>query len=113
MREMLGVTAAIAGAGLSDNVALLTDGRFSGATRGISVGHIAPEAYVGGMIAYVRDGDMITIDVEKRALSVEISKSELVKRRKGWQAPEPRYKKGVMAKYARGVSSASEGAITS
>jgi dihydroxy-acid dehydratase len=112
MREMLGVTAAIAGAGLSDNVALLTDGRFSGATRGISVGHIAPEAYVGGMIAYVKDGDMITIDVDQRELRVAISKSELTKRKKGWQAPEPRYKRGVMAKYARGVSSASEGAIT-
>jgi dihydroxy-acid dehydratase len=113
MREMLGVTAAIAGAGLSDDVALLTDGRFSGATRGISVGHIAPEAYVGGMIAYVKDGDVIMIDVEKRELSVDISKSELTKRKKNWTTPEPRYKRGVMAKYARGVSSASEGAITS
>ena len=112
MREMLGVTAAIAGAGLSDNVALLTDGRFSGATRGISVGHIAPEAYVGGMIAYVKDGDVITIDVDKRELRVDISKSELAKRKIGWRAPEARYKRGVMAKYARSVSSASEGAIT-
>ena len=112
MREMLGVTAAIAGAGLSDNVALLTDGRFSGATRGISVGHIAPEAYVGGMIAYVKDGDIITIDVDQRELRVAISKSELTKRKKNWRAPEPRYKRGVMAKYARSVSSASEGAIT-
>ena len=112
MREMLGVTAAIAGAGLSDSVALLTDGRFSGATRGISVGHIAPEAYVGGMIAYVRDGDVITIDVDKRELRLEISESELTERKKSWRAPEPRYKKGVMAKYARSVSSASEGAIT-
>jgi dihydroxy-acid dehydratase len=113
MREMLGVTAAIAGAGLSDDVALLTDGRFSGATRGISVGHIAPEAYVGGMIAYVKDGDLITIDADQRELRLDISGSELTKRRKDWQAPEPRYKKGVMAKYARSVSSASEGAITS
>jgi dihydroxy-acid dehydratase len=112
MREMLGVTAAIAGAGLSDSVALLTDGRFSGATRGISVGHIAPEAAVGGMIAYVKDGDLITIDVEKRELCVEIPESELTERKKNWRAPEPRYKKGVMAKYARSVSSASEGAIT-
>jgi len=112
MREMLGVTAAIAGAGLSDDVALLTDGRFSGATRGISVGHIAPEAAVGGMIAYVKDGDMITIDVDQRELRLDISKRELTKRKKGWQAPEARYKKGVMAKYARSVSSASEGAIT-
>jgi dihydroxy-acid dehydratase len=112
MREMLGVTAAIAGAGLSEHVALLTDGRFSGATRGISVGHIAPEAYAGGMIAFVKDGDVIVIDVEKRELRVEISKSELAKRKKNWRAPEPRYKRGVMAKYARMVSSASEGAIT-
>jgi dihydroxy-acid dehydratase len=113
MREMLGVTAAIAGAGLSDDVALLTDGRFSGATRGISVGHIAPEAAVGGMIAYVKDGDLITIDVDQRELRLDISGRELTNRRKGWQTPEPRYKKGVMAKYARSVSSASEGAITS
>ena len=112
MREMLGVTAAIAGAGLSDHVALLTDGRFSGATRGISVGHIAPEAYVGGMIAFVKDGDIITIDVDKRELRVAISEAELSKRKAGWGAPEPRYKRGVMAKYARMVSSASEGAIT-
>ena len=112
MREMLGVTAAIAGAGLSDDVALLTDGRFSGATRGISVGHIAPEAAVGGMIAYVKDGDLITIDVDQRELRVDISGNELTKRKKGWRAPEARYKKGVMAKYARSVSSASEGAIT-
>jgi dihydroxy-acid dehydratase len=112
MREMLGVTAAIAGAGLSDHVALLTDGRFSGATRGISVGHIAPEAYVGGMIAHVQDGDVITIDVDRRELRVDISEDELLKRRSGWKAPEARYKKGVMAKYARSVSSASEGAIT-
>jgi dihydroxy-acid dehydratase len=113
MREMLGVTAAIAGAGLSDTVALLTDGRFSGATRGISVGHVAPEAYVGGMIAFVKDGDIITIDVEKRELRVDISEAELKKRKKGWKAPAARYTRGVMAKYARGVSSASEGAITS
>lgn len=113
MREMLGVTAAIAGAGLSDDVALLTDGRFSGATRGISVGHIAPEAYVGGMIAYVEDGDPIVIDVEKRELRVKISDAELSQRKKKWSKPEPRYKRGVMAKYALTVSSASEGAITS
>ena len=112
MREMLGVTAAIAGAGLSDHVALLTDGRFSGATRGISVGHIAPEAFVGGMIAFVQDGDIITIDVDKRELRVAISAEELSKRKAGWSAPEPRYTRGVMAKYARMVSSASEGAIT-
>jgi dihydroxy-acid dehydratase len=113
MREMLGVTAAIAGAGLSDSVALLTDGRFSGATRGISVGHIAPEAAVGGMIAFVKDSDLITIDVDNRELCVEIPESELVERKKNWRPPEPRYRRGVMAKYARSVSSASEGAITS
>ena len=96
----------------SDNVALLTDGRFSGATRGISVGHIAPEAYVGGMIAHVKDGDIITIDVEKRELRVDISDAELTQRKEHWSPPASRYKTGVMAKYARGVSSASEGAIT-
>lgn len=112
MREMLGVTAAIAGAGLSDEVALLTDGRFSGATRGISVGHIAPEAAVGGPIALLRDGDIITIDVEQRELRVALSDDELAARRQSWQAPAPRYLRGVMAKYARSVSSASEGAIT-
>ena len=90
----------------------MTDGRFSGATRGISVGHIAPEAYVGGMIAYVKDGDIITIDVDKRELRVDISEDDLTNRKTSWQAPEARYKKGVMAKYARSVSSASEGAIT-
>ena len=103
---------AIAGAGLSDSVALLTDGRFSGATRGISVGHIAPEAAVGGMIAFVKDGDLVTINVDKRELCVEIPEGELAERKESWRAPEPRYKKGVMAKYARSVSSASEGAIT-
>ncbi len=77
------------------------------------MGHIAPEAYVGGMIAFVKDGDMITIDVDKRELRVDIPKAELTKRKKGWKAPESRYKTGVMAKYARGVSTASEGAITS
>jgi dihydroxy-acid dehydratase len=112
MREMLGVTAAIAGAGLSDTVALLTDGRFSGATRGISVGHIAPEAAVGGLIAFLRDGDPITIDVNKRELRADIKDNEIAKRKAGWQAPAPRYKRGVMAKYANSVSSASEGAIT-
>jgi dihydroxy-acid dehydratase len=112
MREMLGVTAAIFGAGLSDTVALLTDGRFSGATRGISVGHIAPEAAVGGMIAHLRDGDLITIDVNKRELRADIHENELAQRKAGWQVPAPRYKRGVMAKYANSVSSASEGAIT-
>jgi dihydroxy-acid dehydratase len=112
MREMLGVTAAIAGAGLGDQVALLTDGRFSGATRGISVGHIAPEAARGGLIGVLQDGDPIEINVAERRLSVELSDAETGARRAAWQAPEPRYKTGVMAKYARSVSSSSEGAIT-
>ncbi len=112
MREMLGVTAAIAGAGLGDQVALLTDGRFSGATRGISVGHIAPEAARGGLIGVVQDGDVIEINVAERRLSVELDDAELARRKSAWQAPEPRYKTGVMAKYARSVSSSAEGAIT-
>jgi dihydroxy-acid dehydratase len=112
MREMLGVTAAIAGAGLSESVALLTDGRFSGATRGISAGHVAPEAARGGMIAFVREGDPIEIDVDRRVLNVEIAPDELARRKANWQPPAPRYKKGVMAKYANSVSSASLGAVT-
>ncbi len=112
MREMLGVTAAIAGAGLGDQVALLTDGRFSGATRGISVGHIAPEAARGGLIGVLQDGDAIEINVAERRLSVALSDAEVAARKAVWQAPAPRYKTGVMAKYARSVSSSSEGAIT-
>jgi dihydroxy-acid dehydratase len=112
MREMLGVTAAIAGAGLSETVALLTDGRFSGATRGISAGHVAPEAARGGLIAFVRDGDAVTIDVDQRVLNVDIAPEELARRKSGWQPPAPRYKSGVMAKYANSVSSAAQGAVT-
>ncbi len=112
MREMLGVTAAIAGAGLSDSVALLTDGRFSGATRGISVGHIAPEAARGGLIGLLRDGDRITIDVDKRELNVDLTETEIANRRANWHAPSPRYTRGVMAKYAQAVSSAATGATT-
>lgn len=112
MREMLGVTGALAGQGLADSVALLTDGRFSGATRGFSIGHVAPEAFVGGMIAFVREGDFIEIDVPARKLSVQISPDELTRRKAGWMAPAPRYARGVMAKYANTVSSASEGAVT-
>jgi dihydroxy-acid dehydratase len=112
MREMLGVTAALAGAGMAETVALLTDGRFSGATRGFSIGHVAPEAYVGGLIAFVQEGDTVEIDVESRKLQVEIPATELAKRKHGWQAPAPRYARGVMAKYANTVSSASEGAVT-
>ncbi len=113
MREMLGVTAAIAGAGLGTSVCLLTDGRFSGATRGISVGHIAPEAARGGLIAFVHDGDTITFDAVNRRLDVAIAPDELARRKAGWTPPPPRYATGVMAKYARAVSSAAEGAVTS
>jgi dihydroxy-acid dehydratase len=112
MREMLGVTAALVGAGLGDSVALLTDGRFSGATHGLMAGHVAPEAAHGGPIAAVRDGDEILFDIKARRLDVEISEQELKARLSQWKAPEPRYKTGVMAKYAKLVSSASEGAVT-
>jgi dihydroxy-acid dehydratase len=112
MREMLGVTAALAGAGLDSSVALLTDGRFSGATHGLMAGHVAPEAARGGPIAAVRDGDMIVFDVNARRLSVELSDAELADRLKGWTPPAPKYKSGVMAKYANAVSSASTGATT-
>jgi dihydroxy-acid dehydratase len=112
MREMLGVTGALAGAGMSETVALLTDGRFSGATRGFSIGHVAPEAFVGGLIAFVNEGDTIEIDVAARQLRVEIATAELAQRKAGWKAPAPRYTRGVMAKYANTVSSASEGAVT-
>jgi dihydroxy-acid dehydratase len=112
MREMLGVTAAIVGAGLGESVALITDGRFSGATRGLMVGHIAPEAAQGGPIAAVRDGDTITIDIPARQLRVEVPEAELVDRLRHWQPPAPHYKLGVMAKYAKAVSSASTGAVT-
>ena len=112
MREMLGVTAAIVGEGLGDSVALLTDGRFSGATRGLMAGHVSPEAALGGPIAGVRDGDMIRFDVSKRELVVEVSDEVLRQRMAQWKAPQPRYPKGVFAKYAALVSSASQGAIT-
>ncbi|MHB8652461.1 MAG: dihydroxy-acid dehydratase [Terriglobia bacterium] len=112
MREMLGVTGAIVGAGLGDSVALLTDGRFSGATRGLMVGHVAPEAARGGPIAALADGDIIEIDVNARRLQVDITDEEMKLRLGQWEAPEPRYKTGVFAKYAKLVSSASEGAVT-
>ena len=112
MREMLGVTAALVGAGLGDTVALLTDGRFSGATHGLMAGHVAPEAAHGGPIAALRDGDSVLFDIKARCLDVEISEQELQLRLSTWTAPEPRYKTGVMAKYAKLVSSASEGAVT-
>ncbi len=112
MREMLGVTAALVGQGLGDSVALVTDGRFSGATRGLMIGHVAPEAALGGPLAAVRDGDMIVIDIDARKLDVELSAEEIAERMRVWRAPEPRYKSGVFAKYAAQVSSASEGAVT-
>ena len=112
MREMLAVTAALVGVGLGDSVALLTDGRFSGATHGLMAGHVAPEAAVGGAIAAVRDGDTIVFDIPNRTLSVEVTDAELQKRLASWQAPKPRYANGVMAKYALLVSSSSLGAIT-
>jgi dihydroxy-acid dehydratase len=112
MREMLAVTAAIVGQGISDQVALITDGRFSGATYGFTVGHIAPEASKGGPIAIVREGDIISIDVAKRRLDVELSEAEIKQRLGQWKAPAPRYKTGALAKYAKLVSSAAEGAVT-
>jgi dihydroxy-acid dehydratase len=112
MREMLGVTAAIVGQGLGDSVSLVTDGRFSGATRGLMVGHVAPEAFAGGPIAAVRDGDTIRIDVEQGRLQLEVSDAEIAERLRSWRAPQPRYASGVFAKYAALVSSAAEGAIT-
>ncbi|MDH5725503.1 MAG: dihydroxy-acid dehydratase [Nitrospira sp.] len=112
MREMLGVTAAIVGAGLGDSVALLTDGRFSGATHGLMAGHVAPEAVKGGPIAAVKNGDVITFDIVKRRLDVALSQKEITSRLKKVKTPTPRYTSGVMGKYARHVSSASEGAIT-
>lgn len=111
MREMLGVTAAIVGAGLGDSVALLTDGRFSGATHGLMAGHVAPEAALGGPIAALREGDQIVIDVEGRRIDVELSQMDIQARLAGWEPPEPRYKSGVMAKYAKLVSSAARGAV--
>lgn len=113
MREMLGVTAAIVGAGLGDSVALLTDGRFSGATHGLMAGHVSPEAVKGGPIAAVKNGDIITFDIPKRRLDVSLSKKEMAARLKKVKRPTPRYTSGVMGKYARHVSSASEGAVTS
>ena len=113
MREMLQVTGAIVGAGLSDSVALVTDGRFSGATHGFMVAHVTPEAYDGGPIAVVREGDPITIDADRGVINLEISPTELKRRLAAWTAPAPRYTSGVFAKYCALVSSASEGAVTS
>jgi dihydroxy-acid dehydratase len=112
MREMLGVTAAIQGAGLGDSVALLTDGRFSGATRGLMAGHVSPEAIDGGPIAAVHDGDIIVFDLERRRLDLEVNSDDIAVRLATWRPPAPRYTAGVMGKYARLVSAASTGAVT-
>jgi dihydroxy-acid dehydratase len=112
MREMLGVTSAIVGAGLSDGVALITDGRFSGATRGFMVGHVAPEAATGGPIAAVREGDTISLDIQKRTIELEIPPDELTSRLKAWKAPAPKYTSGVFQKYVKLVGSAAQGAVT-
>jgi dihydroxy-acid dehydratase len=112
MREMLAPTSALIGAGLGDAVGLITDGRFSGGTYGLVVGHVAPEAAVGGPIALVAEGDLVTIDAEARVLSVDVCHDELVRRRGEWRPPTPRYTAGVLHKYARQVSSASLGAVT-
>jgi dihydroxy-acid dehydratase len=112
MREMLGVTAAIVGQGLGYEVALMTDGRFSGATRGLMTGHIGPEAYVGGPIALVHDGDMISVDAEKGTINIELSDQELAKRKAAWKQPAPKYPHGALAKYAKLVGPACRGAVT-
>jgi len=109
MREMLQVTAAIVGEGLGESVAMVTDGRFSGATRGLMIGHVAPEAAVGGPLAALKDGDVIEIDVESRRL--EVSEVDIADRLKSWSPPEPNYRRGVLARYAALVGSASEGAM--
>lgn len=111
MREMLAVTAALAGQGLDKQVALITDGRFSGATRGASLGHCSPEAAVGGPIALVKEGDKITLDINNYKIHLDVSDEELAKRRVEWKAPEPKVKDGYLARYAKLVSSADKGAI--
>jgi dihydroxy-acid dehydratase len=113
MREMLATTAALVGQGLGKKVAMVTDGRFSGGTRGFMVGHVAPEAYVGGPIALVKNDDEITIDTETNILDLHVSTEELEKRRKQWSPPKPNYTTGALAKYATLVGSAAQGAITS
>ena len=112
MQEMLSVTGAVMGAGLGDSIMLITDGRFSGATRGPCIGHVAPEAMVGGPIGLLREGDIISVDVENQSLNVKLSDAELAQRRAEWRAPPPNYSDGVLAKYAKLVSSASIGAVT-
>jgi dihydroxy-acid dehydratase len=112
MREMLATTAAIVGQGLGEKVAMVTDGRFSGATRGFMIGHVAPEAMVGGPIAFVKEGDQIAIDTSTSKIDLMVSKAEIARRAKKWKPIKPRYKTGALAKYASLVQSASEGAIT-
>jgi dihydroxy-acid dehydratase len=112
MREMLSPTSAIIGAGLGESVGLITDGRFSGGTWGMVVGHVAPEAAVGGTIALVHEGDSITIDAARRLIQLDVADDELATRRAAWQPRAPRYTRGVLAKYAKLVSSASKGAVT-
>jgi dihydroxy-acid dehydratase len=112
MREMLAVTAALVGQGLGESIGLITDGRFSGGTHGLVVGHVAPEAWVGGPIAFLKDKDPITIDADAKRLTADVDDAELARRRQGWVRPEPRVTRGVLAKYARTVRSASEGAVT-
>jgi dihydroxy-acid dehydratase len=112
MREMLSPTSALIGKGLGDSVGLITDGRFSGGTWGMVVGHVAPEAYVGGLLALVHEADSITIDADRLLLQLNVAEPELARRRAAWSPPKPRYTRGVLAKFARLVSSASLGAIT-
>ena len=111
MREMLNPTSAIVGMGLGSSVALITDGRFSGATRGASIGHVSPEAAAGGTIALVEEGDLIAIDIPKRSIKLQVSDAELAARRAKWICPEPKIKTGYLARYAKLVSSADKGAI--
>ncbi|MEM4416695.1 MAG: dihydroxy-acid dehydratase, partial [Nitrososphaerota archaeon] len=111
MREMLAVTALVVGQGLKEKVALVTDGRFSGATHGLMVGHVAPEAAVGGPIAALRDGDIIVVDVPNRRLDVELGQEEIERRLAEWRPPQPRYTTGVLAKYAKLVGSSARGAV--
>ncbi len=112
MSEMLKPTSAVMGAGLGDKIALITDGRFSGGTHGFVVGHITPEAFEGGPIALVREGDRITIDADQRLLTLHISDKEMAARKSNWTQPEPRFTKGILGKYIRQVKSASEGCVT-
>jgi dihydroxy-acid dehydratase len=112
MQEMLAPTSALIGQGLGESVGLITDGRFSGGTWGMVVGHVAPEAYVGGLIALVQEGDSITIDAHRLLLQLNVDDAEIARRRAAWQPPKPRYTRGVLGKYMRLVSTASKGAIT-